>query len=547
MNRYYINNTFLLIYFFINIIFSFAQELPLEENNVIFEIDSIITHTQKEKLFPKLISVINKYRNSGDYISTIIAIKKTDDYYDEIQNPRTFGAFKAFLGQAYNGLGLYSDCITETTKGLIKAEKGGELDVQFSCLMILSEAYSGLNLYKKANILMLKAYKISKEIDDPQLTKNILNNLANTYSDANKIDSAMIYLNKLESLENNKDTIYSLVHLNKCSCLFKQKKLDSALFYCNLFKKELKFFNNAHNKVTLNKVYSEIYKAKNNLKQSEKFAMQALAIAKKKHYNSDIVDLYKLLSEIYRKKRPLKSSNYLQKHEVLRDSIYLTNMKTAINNIKLLKNIEKKSSDITNLQLENKLKSSKISSLIILLISVFLILSILFIQKRKINKAYKKIVDENIKSVKEHEETVSLRKQILLNKQIDITTNERSVNLSQKQTDKIELRVRKLFDVEKIYLQKDLDLENLANLTETNRVYLSHVFNKIIKMSFNEMLNKYRINEAKKLLILNSEKYTIEAVALESGFKNKATFNRNFKNQTGITPSIFVKLAKEKF
>ena len=102
-----------------------------------------------------------------------------------------------------------------------------------------------------------------------------------------------------------------------------------------------------------------------------------------------------------------------------------------------------------------------------------------------------------------------------------------------------------MFDIEKVYLQKDLDLEKFAKITNTNRVYLSFVFNNIINTPFSEMLNKYRINEAKKMLILNSKKFTIEAIANHSGYKNKATFNRNFKKLTGITPTVFLKIYQE--
>lgn len=167
-------------------------------------------------------------------------------------------------------------------------------------------------------------------------------------------------------------------------------------------------------------------------------------------------------------------------------------------------------------------------------------MGLIFYQKKKINKAYRKLVRENIDSVKTHEEISNLRKG-LFNKNKEKIIESKKINLTQGNAEAIELITRKLFDIDKVFLEKDLDLEKLAVYVNTNRVYLSHVFNNTIKMSFNEMLNKYRINEAKKLLILNVNKYTIEAIARESGFKNKATFNRNFKNLTGVTPSFFIK------
>jgi AraC-like DNA-binding protein len=59
-------------------------------------------------------------------------------------------------------------------------------------------------------------------------------------------------------------------------------------------------------------------------------------------------------------------------------------------------------------------------------------------------------------------------------------------------------------------------------------------------MNFFNFVNKYRVEEA-KLLLLNSKKehYSILGIANEAGFSSKSAFNTTFKKVTGQTPSDF--------
>lgn len=507
-----------------------SQELSLDKNRVIFEIDSIKSNYNKEKRFAELLKLMNSYRESGEYISTIIVIKGLIKTYNLDERKRTFAGLNTYLGQAYNGLGLFSETINNVTKSYIYAKKNKDTAILISSLMILSEAYAKLNFKKKSEDLMLEAYKVSNTIDDKYYKKLVLNNYTSVLLDLKKLDSAMFYLNKLESLE-IKDSITSQVHLNKCSCFLMQNKLDTALVYCNLFEKELVFFKNAHNRMTLQELFSNIYLKKGNHKKSINYAKNALDIALKYKYKKDAVDIYNLFSDIYKENDHLLSDKFKQKAKILMDSLEMVNMHKALDNIKLIHNIEKKSLEINNLKLENNLKKYKIKTLLFLLVASIIILLIIISQKAKINKAYRLIVNDNIKSLKDHEEIIKLRHKTAITDDV---------------SEEIEMRIRQLFDIDKIFLQKDLDLDKLANMVNTNRGYLSYVFNNVINMSFNEMLNDYRVNESKKLLLKNNKKYTIETTALDSGFKNKATFNRNFKKITGVTPSFFIKNAQGK-
>ena len=58
------------------------------------------------------------------------------------------------------------------------------------------------------------------------------------------------------------------------------------------------------------------------------------------------------------------------------------------------------------------------------------------------------------------------------------------------------------------------------------------------KLTFIEFLNQYRINQSKKLLMLDK---TITETCFESGFESLSYFNRTFKKITGGNPLQFKK------
>ncbi|MBP2830570.1 AraC family transcriptional regulator [Aquimarina sp. U1-2] len=109
----------------------------------------------------------------------------------------------------------------------------------------------------------------------------------------------------------------------------------------------------------------------------------------------------------------------------------------------------------------------------------------------------------------------------------------------------LELKERLLYllNHEKIYRQNDLTLQKLSELLDTTRHNTSQVINEHFDLNFFDLINLYRIQEAKKLLRkrVHQNHSTIIDIVYEVGFNNKVTFYRSFKKHTKVTPTKYVK------
>lgn len=94
---------------------------------------------------------------------------------------------------------------------------------------------------------------------------------------------------------------------------------------------------------------------------------------------------------------------------------------------------------------------------------------------------------------------------------------------------------------EKPYLDNELTLSSLADKIGIQPYLLSEILNKRLRRTFYDFIHYYRVEEAKKRLVSKeNSQFTILAIAYDCGFNSKSTFNRIFKDLTGLTPSEYI-------
>jgi len=102
--------------------------------------------------------------------------------------------------------------------------------------------------------------------------------------------------------------------------------------------------------------------------------------------------------------------------------------------------------------------------------------------------------------------------------------------------------LRTYMETHKPYLEPELTLEQLARRLSIRPKALSQLINDALQQHFFDFINRYRIEEAKRLLTQPTDpKATVLEVMYAVGFNSKSSFNTLFKKYTGTTPSEFKK------
>ena len=108
----------------------------------------------------------------------------------------------------------------------------------------------------------------------------------------------------------------------------------------------------------------------------------------------------------------------------------------------------------------------------------------------------------------------------------------------------------KILDIivmQKKYKDVNYSAKQLAKDLKTNTRYLSAVVNSRFGQNYSSLLNEYRIREACRRLA-DAEHYgnvTIQAIYEQLGYSSASGFINAFRNVNGMTPSAYMKLARQ--
>ncbi len=88
-----------------------------------------------------------------------------------------------------------------------------------------------------------------------------------------------------------------------------------------------------------------------------------------------------------------------------------------------------------------------------------------------------------------------------------------------------------------LYKDHDLTLARLARRAHIPARTISRAVNQVHGFSITDLVNRYRVEEARRLL--KGSDLPVTEIMLDSGFQTKSNFNRVFKELEGLTPTAF--------
>jgi AraC-like DNA-binding protein len=104
----------------------------------------------------------------------------------------------------------------------------------------------------------------------------------------------------------------------------------------------------------------------------------------------------------------------------------------------------------------------------------------------------------------------------------------------------LKARLLELMEQEQPYLDPELNLAGLAQRMNLSLHELSELINVGFGENFAQFVNRYRVEESKRLLQSNKHAHlSMVGLAFEAGFNSKTAFNTAFKKKLGISPSQY--------
>lgn len=112
--------------------------------------------------------------------------------------------------------------------------------------------------------------------------------------------------------------------------------------------------------------------------------------------------------------------------------------------------------------------------------------------------------------------------------------------LKKEKAQKIIRDLKRILIEEKPFTDSELTIQKLADILQIPAYQLSQAINEQLHQNFFDLINSFRIEEAKQLLVdPHKQNLSIIALAFEAGFHSKSAFNAAFKKYVRITPSEF--------
>lgn len=108
--------------------------------------------------------------------------------------------------------------------------------------------------------------------------------------------------------------------------------------------------------------------------------------------------------------------------------------------------------------------------------------------------------------------------------------------------DVLYLNIISVLEKQKLYLDPELSVKALVNLLGTNKTYLYQAISSNSAENFRGLLNRYRVNEAKRIIeesITRSSTIDTSSIYSAAGFNSTVSFFRAFKHYTGLTPKEY--------
>ena len=263
-------------------------------------------------------------------------------------------------------------------------------------------------------------------------------------------------------------------------------------------------------------------------------------------------EVYLLLSACYdRLGEPKEALEYYKKYTAESFRLYNEDKERTEKELMVRYETEKRNKELAQKNMLLQKEQNRVMALVGITFVVLIVVLLFYINYRRKDRLYKQIVRESVdwlakerqfsKRIAEQEKQL----QELIGKAGAVDGGRYSgSSLNKDSQQELFGRLERLMQNDQVYKNSLFTREKMAELLGTNRTYLSQTINEQTGLTFTHYMNKYRIEEARRILADPQDDTPIKAIAADLGFSSVTTFYTLFKAVVQMSPEQYRKHAR---
>lgn len=420
------------------------------------------------------------------------------------------------------------------------------------CLFYLGNVNYAFQNYNASIRYYVESSRIPLRGKDAELRKKIYHNLAIVSCITKDRGAAKNYIKILDGIPYRKDPSNE-IYARQLRMAVYEKNFGDINKSISMMKKAYSFMKskNLDSRLGLTPV-SEIFEMYESMQQYDSAMLyldRYYDLACRHNSSNMIVDATAGYMRLYSKMGNLeKSIEYQNKYFGIKDDLLNSSSFLELNRIHNEENQRISEQKIHNLEI--RLSRQMVITWTVVIIAACAVLVWIFLSQRsRLRQAYRALYKRNqeiIRILDQHPDddnspTLTAEPE----SQTETAVKER---INENVYQELESKINNIMTTGKEFLDPDFSISVLSSLVGYNTKYVSTFINDRYNKNFRAFINAYRIKEALTRFNDNSGEYrkmTIKAVAESVGFRSTSNFISAFKKETGLTPSMYLKLSDE--
>lgn len=483
----------------------------------------------------------------SDYEKALSYYDRGLKYLDKTTDRKKIARFLNDKGLVYYLWGKLDTAVEYFMEGIKIAETSDNAGATKGiCTANLGRTYRRLGDYEKALQCLNRAWTIAKKLRKTLVCSFICREIAEVYKEQAKFDIAIEYCNKsmgiLDKEKHKRQIAATMLLLAEIHS--SRKHFQNALGYAQRALENFREINSKSRVADSLTMIGYIRKEMGQFPEALEYLKQGAEISKQLNITETLQNSYLYLSETFSAMgNSDQSLRYFKKYNEVKENVFNKGAVTRLRNTHIKYETEKMQKEIDSVKTSKQTLFWFFFGVVLVLGSV---LALVLYNRRRIKKRAKILLEQKDREIEFHKKsTTGLREQV---RAFLSQKNRKRYETSNLTPEQQEICLRKLLrymKAEKPYLDSELSVKRLAGGLSVSYRELSQVINERTGMHFYDFVNRYRVEDAKRLLresILKDD-MSILGIAYEVGFNCKSSFNTAFKKATGITPSQYRKAA----